>query len=82
MTNYLVKKICCIGAGYVGWPTMAVIANKCADIEINVVDASGKKVMEKNYSKKIKDSHYSDSRTKNKDAYSELFEEVARNNDT
>ena len=24
-----VKTICCIGAGYVGGPTMAVIADKC-----------------------------------------------------
>jgi UDPglucose 6-dehydrogenase len=35
-----VKKICCIGAGYVGGPTMAVIALKCPDIEVNVVDIS------------------------------------------
>jgi UDPglucose 6-dehydrogenase len=31
-------KICCIGAGYVGGPTMAVIARKCPQIELNVVD--------------------------------------------
>jgi UDPglucose 6-dehydrogenase len=31
-------KICCIGAGYVGGPTMAKIAQKCADIEVTVVD--------------------------------------------
>lgn len=31
-------KICCIGAGYVGGPTMAVIANKCPDVEVTVVD--------------------------------------------
>ncbi|KAJ6429510.1 hypothetical protein OIU85_006238 [Salix viminalis] len=31
-------KICCIGAGYVGGPTMAVIALKCPDIEVVVVD--------------------------------------------
>ena len=24
-----IKNICCIGAGYVGGPTMAIIANKC-----------------------------------------------------
>lgn len=29
-------KICCIGAGYVGGPTMAVIAKKCPDISVNV----------------------------------------------
>eukprot|EP01023_Acetabularia_acetabulum_P053379 TRINITY_DN5971_c0_g1_i5.p2 TRINITY_DN5971_c0_g1~~TRINITY_DN5971_c0_g1_i5.p2 ORF type:complete len:481 (-),score=113.97 TRINITY_DN5971_c0_g1_i5:981-2423(-) len=31
-------KICCIGAGYVGGPTMAVIAYHCAEIEVVVVD--------------------------------------------
>ena len=31
-------KICCIGAGYVGGPTMAMIANKCADHTVTVVD--------------------------------------------
>ncbi|MEX2606865.1 MAG: UDP-glucose 6-dehydrogenase [Kiritimatiellia bacterium] len=31
-------KICCIGAGYVGGPTMAMIAHKCPDIEVYVVD--------------------------------------------
>ena len=31
-------KICCIGAGYVGGPTMAMIAHKCSDIEVTVVD--------------------------------------------
>ncbi|KAI5419582.1 60s acidic ribosomal protein P2 [Lathyrus oleraceus] len=31
-------KICCIGAGYVGGPTMAVIALKCPSIEVAVVD--------------------------------------------
>ncbi|CAH8267165.1 unnamed protein product [Arabidopsis lyrata] len=33
-------KICCIGAGYVGGPTMAVIALKCPDVEVAVVDIS------------------------------------------
>ncbi len=33
-----ISKICCIGAGYVGGPTMAVIAKKCADIKVTVVD--------------------------------------------
>jgi len=36
--NIEVKKICCIGAGYVGGPTMAVIADNCHDIQVNVVD--------------------------------------------
>ncbi|KAL6542598.1 UDP-glucose 6-dehydrogenase 3 [Orobanche minor] len=33
-------KICSIGAGYVGGPTMAVIALKCPSIEVSVVDIS------------------------------------------
>ena len=33
-----IKNICCIGAGYVGGPTMAIIANKCSDIRVDVVD--------------------------------------------
>jgi len=31
-------KICCIGAGFVGGPTMAVIALKAPDIHVTVVD--------------------------------------------
>src|SRR3954468_20148411 len=30
--------ICCIGAGYVGGPTMAMIAAQCPDIRVTVVD--------------------------------------------
>ncbi len=33
-----IKNICCIGAGYVGGPTMAVLALKNPDIKITVVD--------------------------------------------
>ena len=33
-----VTNICCIGAGYVGGPTCAMIAYKCPDIVVNVVD--------------------------------------------
>lgn len=33
-----INSICCIGAGYVGGPTMAVIAAKCPKIKVNVVD--------------------------------------------
>lgn len=33
-------KICCMGAGYVGGPTMAVIAAKCPRIKVTVVDIS------------------------------------------
>jgi len=37
-------KICCIGAGYVGGPTMAMIANKAPDIEVEVVDMNAARV--------------------------------------
>ena len=39
-----VKNICCIGAGYVGGPSMAVIANHCPEIQINVVDIDEHKI--------------------------------------
>ena len=39
-----VKNICCIGAGYVGGPTMAVIAKHCPDIQVRVVDINKKRI--------------------------------------
>ena len=39
-----VQNICCIGAGYVGGPTMAVIALKCPHINVTVVDANPEKI--------------------------------------
>ncbi|MEC7286830.1 MAG: nucleotide sugar dehydrogenase, partial [Bacteroidota bacterium] len=38
------KSICCIGAGYVGGPTMAVIALKCTEIKVTVVDINQDKI--------------------------------------
>jgi len=38
------KVICCIGAGYVGGPTMAVIALKCPEYKIIVVDIDKQKI--------------------------------------
>lgn len=35
-----IKNICCIGAGYVGGPTMAVIAKQCPDLKVTVVDVN------------------------------------------
>ena len=37
-------RICCIGAGYVGGPTMTVIAHKCADIRVDVVDINAERI--------------------------------------
>ena len=39
-----IKNICCIGAGYVGGPTMAVIAYKCKNIIVNVVDSNKSRI--------------------------------------
>ena len=40
----IIKNICCIGAGYVGGPTMAVIAQKNPDIKVTVVDINEKRI--------------------------------------
>ena len=40
-----IKNICCIGAGYVGGPTMAVIAKKCPHINVNVVDINEQRIL-------------------------------------
>jgi UDPglucose 6-dehydrogenase len=37
-------KICCIGAGYVGGPTMAMIAFKAPDIQVTVVDMNAARI--------------------------------------
>ena len=42
--NYKIDNICCIGAGYVGGPTMAVIADNCPNIQIEVVDVSEERI--------------------------------------
>ncbi len=44
MSNNEIKNICCIGAGYVGGPTMAVIAKYCPEIQINVVDTNKERI--------------------------------------
>jgi len=43
-----ITNICCIGAGYVGGPTMAVIALKCPEIKVNVVDINKQRIAEWN----------------------------------
>ena len=44
----LIRKICCIGAGYVGGPTMSVFADKCKDIIFNVVDVNSDRIAASN----------------------------------
>ncbi|MGB0610358.1 MAG: nucleotide sugar dehydrogenase [Verrucomicrobiales bacterium] len=43
-----VSKICCVGAGYVGGPTMSVIASKCPEIRIDIVDINEERISEWN----------------------------------
>lgn len=39
-----INSICCIGAGYVGGPTMAIIAQKCPHIRVTVVDLNAERI--------------------------------------
>ncbi len=43
-----IKKITCIGAGYVGGPTMSVIAQKNPDIQVTVVDLNAQRIADWN----------------------------------
>lgn len=44
-----IRNICCIGAGYVGGPTMAVIAEKCPNIDVEVVDLNEERIKDWNH---------------------------------
>ena len=39
-----IQRICCIGAGYVGGPTMAVIADRCPNVHVQVVDINQERI--------------------------------------
>ncbi|RPJ32971.1 MAG: UDP-glucose 6-dehydrogenase [Verrucomicrobiaceae bacterium] len=39
-----IQSICCLGAGYVGGPTMAMIAAKCPDIQVTVCDMNEQRI--------------------------------------
>ena len=39
-----IRTISCIGAGYVGGPTMAVIADRCPHIQVLVVEVSAERI--------------------------------------
>lgn len=41
---FQIKKICCIGAGYVGGPTCSVIASMCPEITVTVVDVNESRI--------------------------------------
>ena len=40
----MIKNICCIGAGFVGGPTMSVFADKCPNLNITVVDINNERI--------------------------------------
>ena len=42
--DLFVKNICCIGAGYVGGPTMTMMASKCPELIFNVVDINKERI--------------------------------------
>nr|CAD7420783.1 unnamed protein product [Timema poppensis] len=50
-TAMVIKKICCIGAGYVGGPTCSVMAMKCPHITVTVVDKSTERIAQWNSDK-------------------------------
>lgn len=50
-TMVVISKICCIGAGYVGGPTCSVMASKCPDIQVTVVDKSVERIAQWNSDK-------------------------------
>uniref|UniRef100_A0AAQ5Z149 UDP-glucose 6-dehydrogenase n=1 Tax=Amphiprion ocellaris TaxID=80972 RepID=A0AAQ5Z149_AMPOC len=41
---FQIKRICCIGAGYVGGPTCSVIAEMCPEITVTVVDVNESRI--------------------------------------
>ena len=44
MGSPTIRSICCIGAGYVGGPTMAVIADHCPQLQVTVVDLNAERI--------------------------------------
>jgi UDPglucose 6-dehydrogenase len=46
--NQFDKKIVCIGAGYVGGPTMAMVAKKCPTYKVTIVDINEQRILDWN----------------------------------
>ena len=44
LNGFKIENICCIGAGYVGGPTMTVIAKYCPEVVVNVVDVNENRI--------------------------------------
>lgn len=47
----VITNVCCMGAGYVGGPTCSVIALKCPNIKVTVVDKSAERIAQWNSDK-------------------------------
>lgn len=47
----VIKNVCCLGAGYVGGPTCSIIALKCPQIKVTVVDLSKERIAQWNSEK-------------------------------
>lgn len=45
---FQVEDIACVGAGYVGGPTCAMIAYKCPEVRVTVVDMNAEKIKQWN----------------------------------
>lgn len=43
-SSRMIRRICCLGAGYVGGPTMAVIADRCPHVQVTVVDLNAERI--------------------------------------
>ena len=43
--SFSIKNICCIGAGYVGGPTMTMMASKCPHLNFHVVDINKERIL-------------------------------------
>jgi len=44
MAIWPIRSICCSGADYVGGPTMAVIADRCPEAQVTVVDLNAERI--------------------------------------
>ena len=44
MSNEFEYEVCCLGAGYVGGPTMAMIADKCPTVKVTVLDINEERI--------------------------------------
>ena len=51
LMNMTVRKVCCIGAGYVGGPTCSILAYKCPNIQVTVVDLNKTRIEQWNSEK-------------------------------